>query len=175
MPSVQEFLLGEFQRTFDDRYRLSIPNELGDALAAESADCILAKERPGCLSLWSATVWQARLDEGVELVKQKMRAGKLQERIGAGAAFRPAAFDPAPERAIGRPRPAGDSRGISRVSRRGAGRRSADYRGRGVRRDLEPRGVAEISRRPHAAIPPTVRSTVEVGHDAGTLMLANLR
>ena len=82
MPSVQEFLLGEFQRTLDDRYRLSIPNELGDALVAESADCILAKERPGCLSLWSAAVWQTRLDEGVELVKQKMRAGKLQERIG---------------------------------------------------------------------------------------------
>ena len=46
--------LGEFQRTLDERYRLSIPNELGDALVAESADCILAKERPGCLSLWSA-------------------------------------------------------------------------------------------------------------------------
>ena len=82
MSARQEFLLGEFLRTIDDRYRLSIPNELGDALTAESADCILAKERPGCLSLWSAPVWQSRLDEGVELVKQKMRAGKLQERIG---------------------------------------------------------------------------------------------
>jgi MraZ protein len=82
MPGTQEFLLGEFQRTLDDRYRLSIPSELGDLLTAESTDCILAKERPGCLSLWSAPHWQARLDEGVELVKQKMRAGKLQERIG---------------------------------------------------------------------------------------------
>jgi MraZ protein len=80
MSGPQEFLLGEFQRTLDDRFRLSIPNELGDAMVAQSADCILAKERPGCLSLWSASVWQARLDEGVELVKQKMRAGKLQER-----------------------------------------------------------------------------------------------
>jgi MraZ protein len=82
MSTTQEFLLGEFQRVLDDRYRLSIPNELGGALAAESADCILAKERPGCLSLWSAAVWRTRLDEGVELVKQKMRAGKLQERLG---------------------------------------------------------------------------------------------
>jgi MraZ protein len=81
MPATQEFLLGEFQRTIDDRFRLSIPSELGDLLTAESTDCILAKERPGCLSLWSASVWQAKLDEGVELVKQKMRAGKLQERI----------------------------------------------------------------------------------------------
>jgi MraZ protein len=82
MTSNQEFLLGEFQRTLDDRYRLSIPSELGDPLVAQSPDCILAKERPGCLSLWSATVWQHRLDEGVELVKQKMRAGRLQERLG---------------------------------------------------------------------------------------------
>jgi MraZ protein len=81
MPDFQEFLLGEFQRTLDERYRLSIPSELGDVLAAASPDCILAKERPGCLSLWSAPVWQARLDEGVELVKRKMRAGKLQERV----------------------------------------------------------------------------------------------
>jgi MraZ protein len=82
MSGTQEFLLGEYQRTLDDRYRLSIPSELGDMLAAESTDCILAKERPGCLSLWSAPIWQDRLDEGVELVKQKMRAGKLQERLG---------------------------------------------------------------------------------------------
>ncbi len=81
MPDAQEFLLGEFLRTVDDRFRLSIPNELGDLLAAESSDCILAKERPGCLSLWSGPVWQTRLDQGVELIKQKMRAGKLQERL----------------------------------------------------------------------------------------------
>ena len=81
MSATQEFLLGEFQRTLDERYRLSIPSELAEALVVESTDCILAKERPGCLSLWSAPVWQAKLDEGVELVKQKMRAGKLQERI----------------------------------------------------------------------------------------------
>ena len=81
MNTAQEFLLGEFLRTIDERYRLSIPNELGDALVAESPDCILAKERPGCLSLWSAPVWQTRLDQGVELIKQKMRAGKLQERL----------------------------------------------------------------------------------------------
>ncbi|MBN1396347.1 MAG: division/cell wall cluster transcriptional repressor MraZ [Pirellulales bacterium] len=82
MPHVEEFLLGEFQRTLDDRHRLSIPNELADVLTAESADCILAKERPGCLSLWSAAVWRSHLEEGVELIKQKMRAGRLQNRIG---------------------------------------------------------------------------------------------
>ena len=41
----------------------------------------MAKERPGCLSLWNAAAWQARLDEGVELVKSKMRAGKLAGQL----------------------------------------------------------------------------------------------
>ena len=81
MPHVEEFLLGEYLRSLDERYRLSIPGELADALTATTPDCILAKERPGCLSLWSGPLWQARLDEGVEVVKQKMRAGKLGERI----------------------------------------------------------------------------------------------
>jgi MraZ protein len=82
MVGEHEFLLGEFRRSLDDRFRLSIPGELGDALLAISPDCILAKERPGCLSLWTASVWQERLDQGVELIKQKMRAGRLQQRIG---------------------------------------------------------------------------------------------
>jgi MraZ protein len=78
---IQQFILGEFRRTLDERYRLTIPNEMGDPLTAESPDCFLAKQRPGCLSLWSAATWQARLDEGVALIQQKMRAGKLEGRI----------------------------------------------------------------------------------------------
>ena len=81
MPGVEEFLLGEHPRTLDERYRVSIPSEFADLLTADSTDCILAKERPGCLSLWSAPLWQARLDEGMALVKQKIRAGRLQEKI----------------------------------------------------------------------------------------------
>jgi MraZ protein len=81
MPGVEDFLIGEHPRTLDERYRVSIPSEFADLLTAESTDCILAKERPGCLSLWSAPHWQARLDEGMELVKQKIRAGRLQKKI----------------------------------------------------------------------------------------------
>jgi len=81
MPGLQQFILGEHRRTLDERYRLTIPSEMGDLLAAESPDCFLAKERPGCLSLWSAALWQARLDEGVALIEQKMRAGKLEGRV----------------------------------------------------------------------------------------------
>jgi MraZ protein len=81
MPDIEEFLLGEYPRTLDERYRISIPGEFSDLLTAQSSDCILAKERPGCLSLWSTPVWQTRLDEGMNLVKQKMRAGRLREKI----------------------------------------------------------------------------------------------
>ncbi|MCC6125999.1 MAG: division/cell wall cluster transcriptional repressor MraZ [Pirellulales bacterium] len=81
MTGNSDFLLGEFERTLDERFRVSIPGELADPLTVESADCILAKERPGCLSLWSAPLWQSRLDDGVELVKRKMHLGKLQEKI----------------------------------------------------------------------------------------------
>jgi MraZ protein len=81
MPEGEDFLLGEFPRTLDDRFRISIPGEFADLLSARAPECILAKERPGCLSLWSGPVWQARLDEAVELVKQKLRAGRLQEKI----------------------------------------------------------------------------------------------
>jgi MraZ protein len=81
MPAQQEFILGEFPRTLDERHRLSLPVELAEPLASGGTECILAKERPGCLSLWNAATWQARLDDGVELVKTKIRAGKLEGRL----------------------------------------------------------------------------------------------
>jgi len=81
MASATGFILGEFSRTLDERYRLSVPAELADPLTVESVDCILAKERSGCLSLWNASVWQAKLDAGVNLIKQKMVAGKLEGRV----------------------------------------------------------------------------------------------
>ncbi len=81
MADTQEFLLGEFPRALDDRYRLSIPAELAEPLTSDGLECSLAKERPGCLSLWSAARWQAKHDASVELVKSKMRAGRLEGRI----------------------------------------------------------------------------------------------
>src|SRR5690606_24082289 len=81
MPGPQEFILGEYQRTLDERYRLSIPSELVSQLGAEDEQCILAKERPGCLSLWNAAAWQSKLDEGMDLVRAKMRAGKFDGQL----------------------------------------------------------------------------------------------
>ncbi len=81
MAITGEFILGEFPRTLDERFRVAIPAELTTLLLADGPQCILAKERPGCLSLWNAKHWQSRLDSGVELVKGKMRAGKLEGRL----------------------------------------------------------------------------------------------
>jgi MraZ protein len=81
MSPPQEFILGEFPRVLDQRHRLSIPQELVDPLMSGGSECILAKERPGCLSLWNAAAWQASLDEGVDLVKSKIRAGKLAGQL----------------------------------------------------------------------------------------------
>ena len=81
MSSNSPFLLGEFRRTLDDRFRISIPTELATPLSGTGQDCILAKELPGCLSLWNATVWQAELDSGVRLVESKMHAGRLSGNI----------------------------------------------------------------------------------------------
>ena len=75
------FLLGEHRRTLDERYRLSIPTELANSLAAEDGNCILVKERPGSLSLWNAAQWQDRLDRGVQLIQSKLEAGRLEGRI----------------------------------------------------------------------------------------------
>lgn len=76
-----ELIVGEFARSLDERFRLSLPLELVEPLMASHTDAILAKERPGCLSLWNAAAWQGRLDAGVELVRSKMRAGKLEGRL----------------------------------------------------------------------------------------------
>lgn len=80
MSAPTEIILGEHQRTFDERFRLSIPVEMASAVAAEGEDCVLVKECPGCLSLWKSAIWQARLDAGVELVKAKIQAGRMEGR-----------------------------------------------------------------------------------------------
>lgn len=74
-------ILGEFRRALDDRFRLSLPAELLEPLLAGGDDCILAKQSPGSLSLWNAQQWQTQLDSGVELVRQKIQAGRLQGRV----------------------------------------------------------------------------------------------
>lgn len=82
MSQSVELIQGEFRRTLDERYRLSLPSEMAAALSGNGRECILAKERAGCLSLWNEPRWTARLDAGVQLVESKIRAGKLEGRVG---------------------------------------------------------------------------------------------
>lgn len=82
MPEPNEFFRGEHSRTLDDRFRLSVPGAWADRLADGSGECVLTKERPGCLSLWNAAQWEAKLEARVELIEQKFRLGELDRRIG---------------------------------------------------------------------------------------------
>ena len=75
-----DLVLGEFNRTLDDRFRLSLPPELTQPLFGAATEAVLAKERPGCLSLWDSAIAQQNLSAGVHLVTAKMQAGKLEGR-----------------------------------------------------------------------------------------------
>ena len=43
---------------------------------------MLAKERAGCLSLWPATLWKPRIDAAIDVVRSKLQAGLLTQRVG---------------------------------------------------------------------------------------------
>lgn len=58
-----QLITGEYKRTIDERFRLSLPPEWVDAVTDEQGQTILVKERYGCLSLWSASEWQGRIDQ----------------------------------------------------------------------------------------------------------------
>ena len=83
MVDSDDFILGEFPRTLDERFRLQVPGEMLQSLwgHGDLKDCVLAKERPGSLSLWATQVWHERLEKDLELIKTKMQAGRLEGRI----------------------------------------------------------------------------------------------
>ena len=76
----QTFITGEFRRVVDDRFRLSLPQELADGVSSESGDVILVKEQAGCLSLWRPGDWQQRLDDGITLIRQKIQLGRMEQK-----------------------------------------------------------------------------------------------
>ena len=82
MASAADLLIGEFVRTLDERFRLAVPPELLYPLLADGPRLVLAKERAGCLSLWSAATWKPRLDAAVDVIRSKMQAGLLGQRVG---------------------------------------------------------------------------------------------
>jgi MraZ protein len=77
MESANQLLIGEWLRTLDDRRRLSLPVEWAGAITDAEGQCVLAKELPGCLSVWNPADWRRWLDQGVELLASKLRSGRL--------------------------------------------------------------------------------------------------
>ena len=76
--SAAPLILGEFRRTIDERYRVSLPAELVRLLLeSEEQECLLAKEHPGSLSLWNLRQWGETLNQGVQLIESKIAAGRL--------------------------------------------------------------------------------------------------
>ena len=80
--SAESFITGESRRTIDDRYRITLPADMAAAVTDAVGESILVKERYGCLSLWRAAEWQKRLDDGVSLIRQKIDAGRMEQRWG---------------------------------------------------------------------------------------------
>ena len=78
--SGESFITGEAKRTIDDRFRITLPPEMAEAISDSDGNCILAKERAGCLSLWRAADWQKRIDDGVMLIQQKIQTGRMESR-----------------------------------------------------------------------------------------------
>lgn len=159
MADTQQFILGEYSRTLDERYRLSVPSELGDLLTAESTDCILAKERAGCLSLWSRQDLADEAERG-SATDSAEDAGRQARRANRpGATARTVVVDPARAGHFSRKGTTLAPRRVPRVSRRGIRRRSDGHRRRRVHRTVESTRVAQVPRSKHAAFPSLVRST----------------
>ena len=82
MTAAPDLLIGEHVRSLDERFRLSLPSEFSEPLMAAGSRLVLAKERAGCLSLWPATIWKPRIDAAIDVVRSKLQAGLLSQRVG---------------------------------------------------------------------------------------------
>ena len=70
-------ILGEYRRVYDDRYRIALPPELVQAIGSDGADCVLAKEREGALSLWKASTWRQRAGKWLEALDAKLKSDAI--------------------------------------------------------------------------------------------------
>lgn len=72
---------GESTRTLDQRFRLSLPEDMAEALAGDSGECLIAKERRGCVSLWNRNQWEQREKQAGEILRRKLESGRLDRRL----------------------------------------------------------------------------------------------
>lgn len=78
---TRSWFSGEFSRTLDDRYRLTIPPQFAELLTRDTSNCVLVKERAGCLSLWPLTDWTRLFQERMRLIEQRFALGDLDRRL----------------------------------------------------------------------------------------------
>ena len=82
MARESTLIVGEFVRAIDERFRLTLPPEFLEAISEKQATaCVLAKERFGALSLWSREAWQARIEPGLAVVRQKVQGRWLPTQV----------------------------------------------------------------------------------------------
>ena len=81
MSQPRVWITGEFTRTLDDRYRVAIPPPLAEPLTRAGQQCVLVKERAGCLSLWNKEEWSRLFEERMKLIEQRLGLGDLDRRI----------------------------------------------------------------------------------------------
>jgi MraZ protein len=82
MANESKLITGEFLRSLDERFRLSLPPDFAESVAPRAdSTCVLAKERYGALSLWSQTTWQERVEPGLAVVRQKVMGRWLPTQV----------------------------------------------------------------------------------------------
>jgi len=81
MSQANALILGEFRRVYDERYRIALPPECVGPIGGDDAECVLAKEREGCLSLWNAELWKQKIDGGLEVLKTKLQHSFLDRDL----------------------------------------------------------------------------------------------
>ena len=80
-PAKESLCLGEWTRSLDERYRITLPAEFAGVLAGKANECVLAKELPGCVSLWNPAEWEASLADGMNLVASKIQSGRMAGKL----------------------------------------------------------------------------------------------
>ncbi len=78
--SSELFITGEERRTVDERFRITLPADMAQAVTDEDGKTLINKERYGCLSLWRASDWQRRHNAGVAVLKQKIQSGRMEQK-----------------------------------------------------------------------------------------------
>ena len=81
MTETKEFITGEFSRTVDDRYRLSLPDEFREVFKPEAGKCVIVKEASGYLSLWEESTWEHYHKGRVKMVQDRLNMGHLGRNI----------------------------------------------------------------------------------------------